>query len=338
MNHKYSFNIEKALKAGTWVKLICGASNQDIKSIGDLCAVYATAGVHCIDVAADASVVSEAREALQWVKVNYGKQPWLMISVSDGEDEHFRKAWFDPKRCPSDCDRPCENICPAKAIENSGGVNTNRCYGCGRCITSCPLGLIHEKEQRLEIKDFSPLFSELRPDAVEIHTAPGRAKAFEKAMQEIIASNIPLERLAVSCGLQGHGINTNQLAEELWLRHQCLRKYDQKPLWQLDGRRMSGDLGIGASRISVNLWKKIKPFAPPGPLQLAGGTNEQTIKHLSSNNGPAGIAFGGQARKIIQPWLLEAQAKKISLREWPEGWQEALMTAKRLVNPWLMRN
>ena len=338
MNQKYSLNIEKALQEGTWVKLICGASNQDLESIGDLCAVYATAGVHCIDVAADPSVVLKAREAIQWAKLNHDKQPWLMISLSDGEDDHFRKAWFDPERCPPDCDRPCENICPAKAIGTSGGVNTNKCYGCGRCITSCPLGLIDEKEHRLEIKNFSPLLNELRPDAIEIHTAPGRAKAFEKAIKEISASRINLERLAVSCGLQGHGINAYQLAQELWLRHQCLRKYDQKPLWQLDGRRMSGDLGLGASRISVNLWKKIKPFAPPGPLQLAGGTNEQTIKLLPSTNGPEGIAFGGQARKIIQPLLLEAQDKKISLREWPEGWERALTKAKQLVNPWLMRN
>ena len=43
---------ERALAEGRWVKLICGASNQDLPAIADLCAIYGLAGVHCIDVAA----------------------------------------------------------------------------------------------------------------------------------------------------------------------------------------------------------------------------------------------------------------------------------------------
>jgi len=53
---------ERALSQGRWVKLICGASNQDLPAIADLCAVYAMAGVHCVDVAADPAVVHAARE------------------------------------------------------------------------------------------------------------------------------------------------------------------------------------------------------------------------------------------------------------------------------------
>ena len=53
---------EESLVRGRWVKLICGASNQDLPAITDLCAVYATAGVHCVDVAADPAVVHAARQ------------------------------------------------------------------------------------------------------------------------------------------------------------------------------------------------------------------------------------------------------------------------------------
>ncbi len=148
---------------------------------------------------------------------------------------------------------------------------------------------------------------------------------------------LQFSRLSVSCGLQGYGINYEKLAEELWIRHEALRMHNLKPLWQLDGRRMSGDLGTGAAKVSVKLWEKIRPIAPPGPLQLAGGTNESTIKYLHKFNGPEGVAFGGQARKIIQPWLQEAQRKRISLREWPEGWEAALSAAQQLINPWLIR-
>jgi len=318
--------------------LICGASNQDLLAIEDLCAVYATAGVHCIDVAADAAVVYAARQALDWVQPLIGFRPWLMISVSDGKDAHFRKAWFDAKLCPADCPRPCQQTCPAKAITDQAGIDSKRCYGCGRCLPRCPLGLIEEQDHHLGLKDFAPLLKELRPDAIEIHTAPGRNKEFQATVAEIMAANVPLKRIAVSCGLEGHLITAEELAQELWERHSCLRHYEQKPLWQLDGRRMSGDLGIGTAKAAANLWQKIRPLAPPGPLQLAGGTNAQTISFLPNQNGPAGIAFGGMARKLIQPWILQAEINQISLREWPEGWQAALTEAKQLIHPWLFKN
>jgi len=324
------------------VKLICGASNQDLPGITDLCAVFAAAGVHCVDVAADAAVVRAARQGFDWVESRGGIRPSLMVSISDGKDDHFRKAWFNPARCPIDCSRPCRYVCPAEAIGEHGGVQPSRCYGCGRCLPSCPLGLIDEHDQRLELRDLGPLLASVRPDAVEIHTAPGRAEAFESTVAAVNSAQLPLWRMGVSCGIEGHGLTAEALASELWQRHACLRRYGQRPLWQLDGRPMSGDVGPGTARVAVALWRKLRPWAPPGPLQLAGGTNAHTITYLSGlsgagENGPAGIAFGGMARKLLQPWLLEAQARHVSLREWPQGWHAALDQAKKLVCPWLSR-
>ena len=329
---------EEALSKGTWVKLICGASNEDLTSIGDLCALYAKAGVHCIDVAADEGVVQVAREALDWVQEKWNVRPWLMISLSDGKDEHFRKACFDPKNCPTNCSRPCEKSCPVNAITSTKGVNSKLCYGCGRCLIKCPMSLIEEKDHNINLEQISSVLSQLRPDAIEIHTAPGRSKDFQAALTKIMAAKIPLQRVSVSCGLQGHDITIERLAKELWERHACLRDYGQKTLWQLDGQRMSGDLGKATASISVTLWKNIHALAPPGPLQLAGGTNAETIKYLPNQNGPSGIAFGSMARKLIKPWLLQAEANQIRLREWPEGWEASLNQAKQLINPWLARN
>ena len=39
-----SLSPERALAEGRWVKLICGASNQDLPAIADLCAIYGLAG------------------------------------------------------------------------------------------------------------------------------------------------------------------------------------------------------------------------------------------------------------------------------------------------------
>lgn len=335
--NQVSVNSEAALEKGTWVKLICGASNQDLPFIADLCAVYAAAGVHCVDVAADIAVVHAAREGLNWVESRLGRRPWLMISISDGKDAHFRKAWFDPTICPSECPHPCQKICPATAITQDQGIIAEKCYGCGRCLPVCPLGLINEKEQHLGLDEFGPLIKQIRPDAIEIHTAPGRAKEFDQIIKALVEEAVVLKRIAVSTGIEGHDIDIETLAKELWNRHSSLQKYRQKPLWQLDGRPMSGDIGLGTARVAITLWEAIRPFAPPGPLQLAGGTNAQTIQLLNQSKGPEGIAFGGMARQLIKPFLLESQKRNIRLREWPEGWNAALHNAENLIRPWLMR-
>ena len=338
---------ERALAQGNWLKLICGASNQDLAAIEDLCAIYSLAGVHCIDVAADRAVVAAARRGMAWAEARGGQRPWLMVSLSDGVDPHFRKAHFDPDRCPVDCPRPCQRVCPALAIGAAGGVLEERCYGCGRCLPACPLGLIDERQQLLAADAVPPLLAELQPDAIELHTQAGRLEAFGQRLQQVQASGLTLRRLAVSCGLErgsgaGSGqlpgpLTARQLAGELWQRFDLLRRGGYRPLWQLDGRPMSGDVGAGTAHAAVALLAAVRPWAPPGPLQLAGGTNAHTARLLPSNSGAAGVAFGGMARRLLQPLLLQAEALGSSLREQPELCQQALALAEGLLAPWHRR-
>jgi Fe-S-cluster-containing hydrogenase component 2 len=79
-------------------------------------------------VAADLAVIAAAQEApaaanklvAEAQRRGFSKtgksSPWLMVSLNDGEDPHFRKAEFNRAECPKDCTRPCESICPAQAI------------------------------------------------------------------------------------------------------------------------------------------------------------------------------------------------------------------------------
>jgi Fe-S-cluster-containing hydrogenase component 2 len=337
---------EQALRQGRWVKWIGGASNQDLLAIEDLAGIYSLAGVHCLDVAADAAVVAAARRGMAWAEARGAPRPWLMVSLSDGDDPHFRKASFDPDGCPPDCPRPCERVCPALAIGPCGGVVADRCYGCGRCLSACPLGLIEERQTVLAPREVSALLATLRPDAIEIHTQIGRGEAFAARLEQIRAASLPLRRLAVSCGLEGQAARGDRhdataLVRDLWQRFRLLRAAGLRPLWQLDGRPMSGDVGAGTARAAVRLLEAVGPLAPPGPLQLAGGTNSHSlplVDALPPTAPPvAGVAFGSVARHPLQPLLLQSQARGERLLDQPDLLPAALALASALVRPWRER-
>ncbi len=349
------------------MKWIGGASNQDLAAIEDLAGLYSLAGVHCLDLAADPAVVAAARRGIAWAEARGAARPWVMVSLSDGADPHFRKAWFDPARCPPDCPRPCERVCPALAIPAlmpepgaismftgfqggaASGVLEDRCYGCGRCLPACPLGLIEERDQLMPAEAVAPLLAALRPDAIELHTRIGRAGAFAARLNQVRAAGIPLRRLAVSCGLEVEGAprspdaGADRLVDELWNRFAQLRAAGFTPLWQLDGRPMSGDVGAGTARSAVGLLQRLASRLPPGPLQLAGGTNDRTLSLVaglapSERAVVAGVAFGSVARARLQPLLLQAQQRGGRLLDQADLLPEASSLASGLVEPWLHRS
>ncbi len=315
------------------VKLICGASNEDLASIEDLCAIYSAAGVDYIDIAADPSVADAARSGINWSMERFGNIPKLMVSISDGKDIHFRKATFNPSICPEDCPRPCEKICPTFAI-NHDGINKDKCYGCGRCINSCPLNLISEYEYRLSQNSLKDILQTIKPDAIEIHTAINRAESFKKVAKIIKNSRINLKSISVSCGLSQSNAETSDLIRTFWERYSILKEHGAQLIWQLDGRPMSGDLAASATKAAVKLWETMRNDLPPGLIQLAGGTNGNTYKLFKSNKLPDGIAFGGAARKLVQPIIEDSLRKNQKIYENPEKMHIAITKAKALMNPW----
>ncbi|NJO42129.1 MAG: 4Fe-4S ferredoxin [Cyanobacteria bacterium CRU_2_1] len=324
----------RSLREGNWFKLICGASFQSLPAVRSLTLAYALAGADCIDVAADPAVVTAARDALEAVgrltevaqRRGYRIQaiPWLMVSLNDGEDPHFRKAAFDPALCPQDCSRPCERICPAQAIvfnrptDSFSGVIDRHCYGCGRCLPVCPIQQIVTRSYVSTPGAVAPLVLS-GVDAVEIHTQVGRFDDFKRLWEAIVPFLPDLKLIAISCP------DGEALIDYLWALHNLISPLPCALVWQTDGRPMSGDIGDGTTRAAVKLGQKVLAANLPGYVQLAGGTNSHTVLKLrtlgllndrlndsmnvqmNDREHPsryiAGIAYGSYARVLLAPVL-----------------------------------
>jgi len=263
----------RSLEEGHWFKLICGASFQSLPDVRNLALAYALVGADCIDVAADPAVIAAARDGLQTARVwqeefgaiaPYAKgSPLLMASLNDGEDPHFRKAAFDPSRCPADCSRPCERICPAQAIvfdnraDGYRGVLDNRCYGCGRCLPVCP---IEQITTRSYVSSPDAVVASILPlvDAVEIHTQVGRLEDFGRLWGAIAPHHHRLKAVAISCP-DGEG-----LVDYLWALHKLISPTACPVIWQTDGRPMSGDIGRGVTHAAIKLGQKVLAAGLPG--------------------------------------------------------------------------
>jgi Fe-S-cluster-containing hydrogenase component 2 len=341
----------QSLKKGHWFKLICGASFQHLPAVRSLTLAYTLAGADCIDVAADPAVITVVQETLQVAKnlakdaqergfAFTGDLPFLMVSLNDGEDPHFRKAEFNSTECPTDCPRPCENVCPAQAIifnpikEEFSGVESQKCYGCGRCIPTCPYDKIYTKSYMSTPGAIAPLVMTAGINAVEVHTQVGRLAEFQQLWQAISPWVKQLKVVAVSCP------DAEGMTDYLRAIYDLMNPRPNALIWQTDGRPMSGDIGDGTTIAAVKLGQKVLAAKLPGYVQLAGGTNSYTVAKLKTmgllkesegqgagsrgkNSSPlppapcppasiAGVAYGSYARVLLSPVLDQLENKEVS--------------------------
>lgn len=325
----------RALTEQNWFKFILGASFQDLPQVEVLSAVWSLAGVSCIDCCADRAVLSAVERGFvqaQGIASSLGivwVRPWVMISLKDGLDPHFRKALFDPQYCPTDCTRPCERICPTQAID-LGGVHQDLCYGCGRCQPVCPLGLIEFLETQYTSEVLAHTLAGQAIDALEIHTHVGNLAGFERLWHGLTPLLPQLKLLSIS--FPDHP----DLREYLWALHDFIAHttlYVTRPIpivWQTDGLPMSGDLGKARAKAAVALAQKVLSWELPGYVQLAGGTNQHSLPLAQEQGLPiSGIAYGSYARKRVQEVFMLWPADTPP----PEAWLQAVAVTRELMCP-----
>jgi Fe-S-cluster-containing hydrogenase component 2 len=278
------------------------------------------------------------------------RSPLLMVSLNDGEDPHFRTAQFEADRCPSDCLRPCERVCPAQAIPARGlgptldgqtlGVIDARCYGCGRCLPICPIGLIEARSHVVDPAVAMAMVGQI--DALEIHTQVGRVVEFQRLWRSIEPWVGSLTLVAVSCpNPEGGGAIVDYFKE---LRR-IMGPLSSAHLWQTDGRSMSGDIGAGTTHPAIKLAQRILASDLDGFVQLAGGTNAYTVPKLEqlgllqdsrqtdAKRSVAGIAYGSYARTLLDPVLDRLDSLPGDLEDYPELLSQGLALAAGLARP-----
>eukprot|EP01040_Poterioochromonas_malhamensis_P009424 gene9424-10235_t len=323
-----------SLHSGKWFKLICGASNQEVVTVRNLCLIYTVVGVDCIDVAADRAVVEAAFQGIQTAQRLFGvPKPYLMISINDGNDAHFRKASFNPVLCPSDCPRPCERICPALAIDATG-VISERCYGCGRCLKACPLRLISEEMRTISPQTIKQLIANKHKssheivDAIEIHTNQNHELLFHRLLQEIgddVFDGLKLLSISFPDFGTNETLDYIQSLQKSITSHESWHRFKGVQVWQTDGNPMSGDILKIPSYRSFTLAESLLTSSRHRSIerkdsdvdfshgkhfvQLSGGINDvsiQSAKQLpfSRLEGFGGFGLGGFARKLLLKDLL----------------------------------
>ena len=335
-----------SLQEGHWFKLICGASFQHLPSIRTLTLAYALAGADCVDVAADPAVIRMARDAIAIADQRRGVRPWLMVSINDGEDPHFRKATFDPELCPPDCPRPCISVCPADAITSASmvtsGVIAERCYGCGRCLTICPIEHINAIAHQVEVDELTQIFAQYQVDALEVHTQVGHSSQFQALWERLQPLMSQLKLLAISCPYDADAIAYLQQIQRWISSAPC------PILWQTDGRPMSGDIGSGTTRTTIKYAQQALQAGLDGFIQVAGGTNGSTVDKLNAlgllgGSGVSGVAYGSYGRTLfdtlqasldpsIHPSHVQSYEGSYKLEEHSELLEQAVTLASSLVS------
>lgn len=276
-----------------YLKLICGAGNENLKEIEKLAYIYSLADFNMIDLCAKQEVINIAKQGIK--RASKENDISICVSIGLSEDIHLTKAVINRQKCTF-C-KTCENICPQNAIfeeDNKLSVNEKKCIGCQKCVNICPNGAI-----LTDIKNRTP-YAMLLPiissgiDCVEFHCSGSDTKEIIDAWNKV--KTIYSGQLSIC--LDRSKLGDNNLIK--LLKDMIADREDI--IVQADGNPMTGGIDDYTSTLqTIAFAELIRSNRLPVKIITSGGTNSKTAE-LSKLTGVRidGVALGSYARKLVK--------------------------------------
>lgn len=296
-------------------KFICGASLTDTEKIKDLATIFSLSGTNIIDISPESTVIEAAMSGINIAteysnnepdKYPYYNEPVLMVSINAGEDPHFKTASINLDLC--DQCKLCINVCEFKAISFAEDINNirldkNVCYGCNKCILICPKKAIILEQNTIDLSDILTKLIDNYITGIEIHVGSCTKETLTEFREKIIGilGSDFINEILISYSLESSLYSTKEFIN--YAQH-IVAISDTKPIIQVDGTPMSGNISTASSLQSLAAAQVLINSNVDAYIILAGGINHLTKTYSKLFNIDCnGIAMGTYARKLLWPYL-----------------------------------
>lgn len=316
---------QAALNARQGVKLIAGGSLTDANIVAQCAAIYAKAGVTCVDIAPVPDIIEQVVAGWQTIGMADSEQPLLMVSLPLDPDPHFRKIELNAADCIA-CG-VCTPLCPTEALTLATPpveaatappnpptppllIDQPMCYGCGRCVPVCPTDALIMLPSQLKEASVIQALGHPAVGAVEIHTR----YADVALLPEFMALYEPLlvGKTIALCFQPSIVDATQWLAFVEWWEDWAAINSPLPIVLQIDGKPMGGTDSQQSAVPAIKEAMAAKALIDnnlsdfSGWMTLSGGMNQYTgalLKNYQAKEVIAGMGVGTMARQLVWPWL-----------------------------------
>ena len=309
-------------------KLVCGAGNEDVKSVKRLVFIYASAGCKLFDISARKEILEAAKSGS---KLAGADDIHFCVSIGIKGDKHIKKAKIYESKCIR-CGN-CFKNCPNDAITSHPyhsstigewypAIDNKKCIGCSICFQKCPIGAIIMEEKDVNFQEVLPYMVNNGVEYLELHIMGHDKKDLEKKWQVINECSPKYASICIDRENFGNKEVLDRIKEMISTRE------PYTTIIQADGVPMSGGNDDYKTTLqAVAMAEVIQNANLPVYIMLSGGTNSKTAE-LAKMCGINywGIAIGSWARKIVKPYT--------SIEDFWENkdaQKEAILTANKLV-------
>lgn len=287
-----------------FIKIVCGAGNEDPVEVRKLTLVYTLGGASAIDVSANPDIVRSAIEGIDAayriapdLGISIEARPFINVSVGLKGDPHARKAWILEDKCIQ-CGK-CREKCEQGAIDDEFSIIARRCIGCGICAGECPSGAIEFYHKRVELSTVLPECIEQGAEMLELHAVTDDDISVFRDWK-ILDMLIPNNYISVCLD--------RSLLSDMHLIQRIQTLYEitgERLIVQADGAPMSGGSDdYNTTLQAIAIADIVQKSGIPVRILASGGTNAKT-QELATLCGVSvhGVSIGTYARKIVRQFI-----------------------------------